>query len=123
MAAAVAIQDVTVIDIATGTARPHLTLIIDGERIRTMGPAASTTIPKGVATVDGKGKFLIPGLWDAHVHLWYPENQLPVYVAFGVTGVQGPMRSNISEIQEERPTSLLGKRLPSQGELVNLGDK
>ncbi len=86
--AAVAIQDVTVIDVSAGTARPHLTLIVDGDRIRSLGPAASTTVPKGVAIVDGKGKFLIPGLWDMHVHLWYPENQLPVYVAFGVTGVQ-----------------------------------
>lgn len=107
-AGAVAIQDVTVIDIATGTARPHITLIIDGERIRTMGPAASTTIAKGIATVDGKGKFLIPGLWDTHVHLWYPENQLPVYVAFGVTGVQD-MGSDFKRTSAWRAQIVAGK--------------
>src|SRR5260221_3137742 len=81
----IAIQDVSVVDVATGTTRAHQTLILEGERIRSAGPSASTAAPKGAVVVDGKGKFLIPGLWDMHVHLWYPQNQLPVFVAFGVT--------------------------------------
>src|SRR5205807_2144440 len=66
---ATVIQDVTVIDIAAGVARPHMTVVIEGDRIASVergGP-----IPVGARIVDGRGKFLIPGLWDMHVHLWH----------------------------------------------------
>src|SRR5712691_10576238 len=86
--AAVAIQDVTVIDVTAGKALPHMTVVVDGERITAAGPLASTRAPANARLVSGRGKFLIPGLWDMHVHLWYQENQLPVFLAFGVTGVQ-----------------------------------
>src|SRR5665213_482969 len=82
--AAIAIQDVTVIDIATASAHPHRTVVIDGGRIASVG----STTPAGARIVNGRGRFLIPGLWDMHVHLWYEQNQLPVFLAFGVTGVQ-----------------------------------
>ncbi len=82
--AAIAIQDVTVIDVATAAALPHRTVVIDGDHIVAIGRA----IPAGARVVNGHGKFLIPGLWDMHVHLWYEENQLPVFLAFGITGVQ-----------------------------------
>ena len=38
--------------------------------------------------VDGTGKFLIPGLWDMHVHLWESTPMFPLYLANGVTGVR-----------------------------------
>ena len=38
--------------------------------------------------IDGKGKFLIPGLWDMHVHLSVPEIYFPLLVANGITGVR-----------------------------------
>jgi hypothetical protein len=81
----IAIQDVSVVDVAASTVHPHMTVIIDGEKIRSIGAAA---IPPGARVVIGTGKFLIPGLWDMHVHLGYLENQLPAFVAYGVTGVQ-----------------------------------
>src|SRR5579871_6862525 len=87
-AAAVAILDVTVVDVASGGTRPHVTVIADGEFITSIGRAGSVAIPKGARVVSGSDKFLIPGLWDMHVHLWHRQNQLPVFVAFGVTGVR-----------------------------------
>jgi imidazolonepropionase-like amidohydrolase len=84
----VAIQDVSVIDISASTVHPHMTVLIDGEKIQAIGAAAAMHVPPGARIVSGAGKFLIPGLWDMHVHLWYRENQLPVFIAFGVTGVQ-----------------------------------
>jgi imidazolonepropionase-like amidohydrolase len=104
----IAIQDVTVVDVATGTTRAHQTLILEGERIRSIGPAASTQTPPSAIRVDGKGKFLIPGLWDMHVHLWYPQNQLPVFVAFGVTGVQD-MGSDFKRVAAWRAEIATGK--------------
>jgi len=82
--AATAIQDITVIDVVTSAARAHLNVVIEGDRIKSIGQS----IPAGARIVNGRGKFLIPGLWDMHVHLWYRQNQLPTFVAFGITGVQ-----------------------------------
>jgi imidazolonepropionase-like amidohydrolase len=52
--------------------------------------AASITVPSGARVIDGRGKFLIPGLWDMHVHVAMPggRNVLPLYIANGVTGVR-----------------------------------
>ena len=87
-----AIEDVNVIDVLASRVRPNMTVIIEGDRIAALGPASSTFPPqdarKDARVVSGHGMFLIPGLWDMDVHLWYRENQLPVFVAFGVTGVQ-----------------------------------
>jgi hypothetical protein len=84
----VAIQDVAVVDVSASTVHPHMTVLIEGENIKIIGTAAAVHPPPGARIVNGTGKFLIPGLWDMHVHLWYRENQLPVFLAFGVTGVQ-----------------------------------
>src|ERR1700694_5960854 len=86
-AAAIAIQDVTVVDVRAGRTHPHQTVVIDSGRITALGVPDATRIPNS-RLVNGSGKFLIPGLWDMHVHLWHQENQLPVFLAFGVTGVQ-----------------------------------
>src|SRR5262245_40233222 len=68
--ASLAITHVTVIDTATGTARGDMTVIIGGNRIVRTGESSSTELPVGISIVDGRGKFLIPGLWDMHVHLF-----------------------------------------------------
>jgi imidazolonepropionase-like amidohydrolase len=104
----VAIQDVTVIDVASAATRPHMTVLIDGEHIRAVGP--SVPVPAGARVVSGREKFLIPGLWDMHVHLWYKENQLPVFVAFGVTGVQD-MGSDFSRVSAWRSAIESGKAI------------
>jgi imidazolonepropionase-like amidohydrolase len=80
----IAIVDVTVVDVQTAALHPHQTLVIEGDRIASVGAKA----PIGARIVSGAGKYLIPGLWDMHVHLWYPQNQLPTFLAFGITGVK-----------------------------------
>jgi imidazolonepropionase-like amidohydrolase len=80
------IKNVTVID-ATGAApRPGMTVGIDGGRITVI--QKSIRAPKGADVVDGTGKFLIPGLWDMHVHIASPEVFFPLFVANGITGVR-----------------------------------
>jgi Amidohydrolase family len=83
-----AIRDVTLIDGTGAPPHPHSTLVFRGERIIALGPNRDTKVPKGARIINGRGKFVIPGLWDMHVHLWDKENVLPLYVAFGVTGVR-----------------------------------
>src|SRR5258708_8081713 len=49
-------------------------VIISGKRIERIGPAGSTPVPKGATRIDGKGKWVIPGLIDAHVHFFQSGN-------------------------------------------------
>src|SRR5207253_2274844 len=67
-------------------------------------------IPKGAVVYEGRGKFMIPGLWDMHVHLWEKENQLPVYVANGITGVRD-MGSNFERTTKWRIAAEQGKTI------------
>jgi len=99
-ASSTVIQDVTLIDVASGAARPHMTVVIDDGKISRIGIATSIAIPSSARVISGKDKFLIPGLWDMHVHLFYKQ-YLPLFVAFGVTGVQD-MGSDFSKVSAWR---------------------
>jgi imidazolonepropionase-like amidohydrolase len=84
---AIAIRDVTVIPMDRDGALPHQTVIVRGDRIVAVGPVASTAVPKGATTIDGAGKWLIPGLVDMHVHTYDPQ-ALAMFVSMGVTTVR-----------------------------------
>ena len=88
MGQTLAVTDCTLIDVRYGVATAHSTIVIDGDRITAGGPAASTRIPAAARIVraSGKfvilGKFVIPGLWDMHVHVGEIEEDLfPLYLA------------------------------------------
>ncbi|MBL8204838.1 MAG: hypothetical protein JNM09_11465 [Blastocatellia bacterium] len=90
-----AITNVTVID-ATGKApQPAMTVLIANGRITKLVRTNRAKLPANTQIVDGSGKFLIPGLWDMHIHLVNQPNQelsrdwsLPLLVAYGVVGVR-----------------------------------
>jgi imidazolonepropionase-like amidohydrolase len=50
------------------------TIVVRGNRIAAVGPAASTPVPSGATVIDGKGKWVIPGLVDSHVHFFQSGN-------------------------------------------------
>src|SRR3989475_5541706 len=50
------------------------TVIIAGGRIEAIGPASSTPVPAGATRIDGKGKWVVPGLIDSHVHFFQSGN-------------------------------------------------
>ena len=64
---ALALRNVTLIDGTGGAAGRGMTVIVMGSRISAVGQ--DLPIPQGARVVDGTGKFLIPGLWDMHLHL------------------------------------------------------
>ena len=70
----VLIRDVTVIDPIAGRT-PHQDVFIAGDRIASVSAHdADRTFEEGTDVLDGAGRYLIPGLWDAHVHLtFFPE--------------------------------------------------
>jgi imidazolonepropionase-like amidohydrolase len=83
----IAIQHVTVINVETGGRATDQTVVVSGNRITAVGRSASVKPPAGARVVDGSGKFLIPGLWDAHIHSIHVkfDETLPVAVARGIT--------------------------------------
>ena len=84
----VAIVHVTVVDTVAGVTRPGRTVLIRDGKIAAVAPDATVPpIPEGAAIVDGTGKFLMPGLWDMHVHLTR-ESSLSLNLANGVTGIR-----------------------------------
>jgi imidazolonepropionase-like amidohydrolase len=95
----IAITHVTVINPGTSSVQPDSTVVITGERITAVCGAVSVAAhlqpPKNARVIDGTGRYLIPGLWDMHVHSafgdWFPGGReiiLPLLVANGVTGVR-----------------------------------
>jgi|SRR6185437_10370599 len=112
-----AISDVTVIDATGAPAEPNMTVIITGDRITAIAQTGKVAIPKNAQVIDGKGKFLIPGLWDMHVHTvigTLPKFYFPLFIANGVTGVRD-MAADLRLLKQLRKDindgRLLGPRL------------
>lgn len=88
---AIAITHVSVVDVATGDIRSDNTALVSGNRITYLGPAAGASIPRDARAIDGRGKFLIPGLWDMHVHAFpyeFSDFAGPLMIANGITGAR-----------------------------------
>jgi len=64
------IKNVTLIDVKTGKAIPAQSIVIKGERIETIAAAKKIKEPTGAVIIDGTGKFLMPGMIDAHIHFF-----------------------------------------------------
>lgn len=91
-----AFTDVTVIPMDSERALPGHTVLVQGDRIVAVGPSASVTVPNGARRVDGRGKYLVPGLAEMHGHVpppgapaQYTEDVLFLYLANGITTVRG----------------------------------
>ncbi len=80
------IDHVTVIDGNGGPAATDMTVVIAAGRIAAVEKSGSAAKPAGARLIDGRGRFLIPGLWDMHVH--EAEKFLPVLLANGITGIR-----------------------------------
>lgn len=86
-----AITHVNLIDATGAPEQADETVLVSHGRIVEIGAASKVTVPAGATKIDGTGKYLIPGLWDMHVHFW--DKRLirlfpPLYLCNGVTGVR-----------------------------------
>jgi cytosine/adenosine deaminase-related metal-dependent hydrolase len=79
----VAIRNVTVIDMTGRRPLKGATVMLDGDRILSVGYTGGQGIAR---VIDGTGKYLIPGLWDMHTHP-HPRT-LAIFIANGVTGIR-----------------------------------
>jgi imidazolonepropionase-like amidohydrolase len=108
---------VNVIDATGSPVQPDMTVVVEGQRITALGKTGHVQIPKGAQIVEGRGKFLIPGLWDMHVHeifgAWLPENKeiIPLlFVANGITGVRD-MGGDLEPLKKWRADIADGKMI------------
>ena len=123
----IAITRVSVIDGDAPSPRTDQTVVIDGNRIVRVGASGSVAVPPGARIVDGRGKFLLPGFWDMHVHTAISGGRdlLSLYVANGVTGVRDmagdwdTLKSWRSEIGRGQ---LVGPRIIASGPYLEGGD-
>src|SRR5712692_7951392 len=123
------LSNVTVVNVRTGTLQPEQTVILERNRIASVGPSKSAKYPRNAPSVNCRGLFLIPGLWDMHVHLvfgdWFPDardTSLPLFVANGVTGVRD-MGSELDIVQgwrnEIEAGRLIGPRIYTSGPMLD----
>ena len=96
------------------------TVLVVGGRIARVGPVAEVELPAGTQRIEGRGRFLIPGLVDSHVHV-YDEGDLFVYVANGITTVRNLMGLPWHLELRERIAAgeIVGPRLVTAGPFVN----
>ncbi len=84
-----AIANVTIIDVANGRKLPNMTVLIKDGRIEKIAASSAATVPADYSLVDGRGQFLLPGLWDMHMHIiGEPMLYFPLFLANGVTGIR-----------------------------------
>jgi imidazolonepropionase-like amidohydrolase len=85
------IEHVTVIDATGRPARPDSTVVVERDRIVSVRPSRQSKLPHHAVIVEGAGKFLIPGLWDMHVH-GASDERAPwshlLFIANGIVGVR-----------------------------------
>lgn len=122
-----AITNVNVVDVREGTVLRGRTVLVDGDRItRVLTGSAADAAASAATVVDGSGRYLIPGLWDIHVHFrggeeLIGENRslLRLYLVNGVTTVRdagGDMTPAILEWRREIADGrLLGPRILTSG--------
>jgi imidazolonepropionase-like amidohydrolase len=97
----VAIRGITVVDVKDGSLHPGQTVLVAGNRIGAVGSVRQVAVPDHAMVVEAAGRYLIPGLWDMHVHsvanvavdrslrsVAAQDWHFPLFLAHGVTGVR-----------------------------------
>jgi imidazolonepropionase-like amidohydrolase len=124
-----ALTHVSLADPACSTLQSDRTVLISGDRIASVSQAPP---PRDVRVIDGRGRFLIPGLCDMHVHLagvsadpkWSKATLLPLLIANGVTTVRD-MGGDLAALQSWRKETsdgkLIGPRIYCAGPMLDGG--
>ena len=122
-----ALAHVSVIDPGTGQVTPDMTVVVRDRVIQTVAPSNALAVPAGSQVVDGSGKFVIPGLWDMHVHTLLDGGAwaLGEYIRHGITGVRdmgGKFEAVDSLRRRVRSGQLAGPRILAVGPMIENAD-
>jgi hypothetical protein len=125
----IAISHVTLINPATSSVQPDATVLIERDRITSVLIGAQVKLPGTARVIDGHGKFLIPGLWDMHVHTafgdWFPGGRgiiLPLFIANGVTGIRdmgGDLPALFAWRKQIAAQQIVGPRMVVSGPMLD----
>lgn len=118
-----AITNVTVIDAVNGV-RKNQSVVFDGDQITAIQSAdAELSVAE---TIDGSGKYLIPGLWDFHVHLTFDDrfgDSMPgLFLSYGVTSVRdtgGQLSKVLPVVDKMRAEGAISPRVFYAGPLLD----
>ena len=119
----VVIMHATIIDPDSPTVRADQAVVVRGSRIERVGPSATVRPPDGARVIDATGKYLIPGMWDMHVHVDVTGGRplLGLFVAAGVTGVRD-MNGDLARLRgwqrEIAAGTLAGPRMVVSGPYI-----
>jgi imidazolonepropionase-like amidohydrolase len=121
-----AITHVTLIDVAGGPSRADMTVLVADRHVRAIGASETVHVPRSATVVDGRGRYLIPGLWDMHTHaLWDPAVRatfFPLFVANGVTGIRdmgAPLAEMLTGRADVRTGRVVGPRIVAAGPILD----
>lgn len=121
------IEHAAVVDVRDGTVLSDQTIFVEGSRVVAIAPSSRSPSPPGARVVDGSGRFVIPGLWDSHVHSAASTSwHFPILVAHGVTGVRN-MHSTVDDAlgltnsikRELASGNLIGPRFLANGPILD----
>lgn len=112
----------TVVDVAGGPPLEDAAVIARGDRIAAVGRTDEVAVPEGARVIDGTGKYLLPGLWDMHVHVSHEPVFFPLLLAHGVTGVR-EMGNDLDRVRSWQKLigagRLLGPRMFVAGPIID----
>src|SRR5215831_10700845 len=125
----IVITHATVINPGTSSVQTDRTIVINGDRITSVSDSATAQLPRRARVIDARGRYVIPGLWDMHVHSafgdWFPGGRdiiLPLFIANGVTGVRD-MGGDIPVLLEWRKeiehAHIIGPRMIISGPMLD----
>jgi imidazolonepropionase-like amidohydrolase len=126
---ATVITHATVLNPGTSSVQRNRTVVITGDRITSVSDTEKFQLPQNARVIDATGQYLIPGLWDMHVHSafgdWFPGGRdiiLPLFIANGVTGVRD-MGGDIPVLMEWRKEiasgQIVGPRMVISGPMLD----
>jgi len=125
----IVITHVTVINPGTSSVQENKTVVITNGRITSVAGSETLQPPKNARVIDARGQYLIPGLWDMHVHSafgdWFPGGRdiiLPLFIANGVTGVRdmgGDVPVLLAWRKQIADNKIIGPRLVISGPMLD----
>jgi imidazolonepropionase-like amidohydrolase len=124
------IDNVTIVDVTNGRLQPRKTIVVEGKTIARIENATAAT--RATATLDGTGMYVIPGLWDMHIHAYFSndtarfratnEVMFPLFIVNGVTGVRD-LGSNLDATLAARDSiaahQITGPRMLVSGPMID----
>jgi len=89
------IRNIGLIDVEKGIVKKEANVLIRDSLIISITYGKKASALPADTVVDGTGRFLLPGLWDMHTHVWSDEFFFPLLIANGVTGIRDMFETNI----------------------------